>query len=651
MSEFSKLESPVQEMLILMRDMCDILRQREKHGNPPDNSLSNGQEAQEGEGGNSAAYTSFKPKRFGMNREHAQRTNAVVANYDYRLKYPQDRRYHELDSEARIWWVYLDEATAFDNDMVGELGDSLDILLIFAGLFSAVITTFVAQTSQSLSTNYSLVSSSYLGEITAILRAGVNGTAVSQVPATDTSFVPATDDLWVNGLWFTSLTITLSVALFAVLAKQWLRQYMSIITGTPRERAFIRQFRFDGLQTWRVQAIIGVLPVLLHISLVLFLIGLVIFLVSLSISIAYVAGAITVAVIVLYLASNALPLFVAQCSYRTTFSHILYYFCQLPRVAYQRFSSCLPQKTHSKGQPEPLHSLKEIERNAACDRPVEDQNNEFKALSWLGEYTSSISAKEIILRSLGAFTSKMSPKLSTDKALRILYGFETYEELVRHVWFKLEEYGDQWESIFRSLIHLTDLPPEKSQITVNGDIIGQVITTSDVESALALFASNTPFFALEFAGNTIIDSHSGLAWLVDNYFRSDPPIPAVMVPPLVWRGFFKASFNNKIPEALVPYLSGEKAMVDTPYALNCPVSALTLITLNDQVDHDNISILSIRSTSPNPNPPTQNSSRGIQIKRYFRLITGIVTGRPLVDSEDNVDVELSDYSPTDSFRV
>ncbi|KAJ3792895.1 hypothetical protein GGU11DRAFT_855437 [Lentinula aff. detonsa] len=615
MSESSKLESPMQEMLILMRDMCDILRQREKHGNPPDNSLSNDQEAQEG--GNSAAYTSFKPKRFGMNREHAQRTNAVVANYDYRLKYPQDRRYHELDSEARIWWVYLDEATAFDNDMVGELGDSLDILLIFAGLFSAVITSFVAQTSQSLSTNYSLVSSSYLGEITAILRAGVNGTAVSQVPATDTSFVPAADDLWVNGLWFTSLAITLSVALFAVLAKQWLR----------------------------------VLPVLLHISLVLFLIGLVIFLASLSISIAYVAGAITVAVIVLYLASNALPLFVAQCSYRTTFSHILYYFFQLPRVAYQRFSSCLPQKIHSTGQPEPLHSLKEIERNAACDRPVEDQNNEFKALSWLGEYTSSISAKEIILRSLGAFTSKMSPKLSTDKALRILYGFETYNELVHHVWLKLEEYGDQWEGIFRSMIHLTDLPPEKSQITVNGDIIGQVITTSDVESALALFASNTPFFALEFAGNTIIDSHSGLAWLVDNYFRSDPPIPAVMVPPLVWQGFLKASFNNKIPEALVPYLSGEKAMVDTPYALNCPVSALTLITLNDQVDHDNISILSIRSTSPNPNPPTQNSSRGIQIKRYFRLITGIVTGRPLADSEDNVDVELSDYSPTDSFRV
>ncbi|KAJ3916341.1 hypothetical protein F5877DRAFT_46839, partial [Lentinula edodes] len=202
----------------------------------------------------------------------------VPANYDYRLKYPQDKRYHELDEEARVWWVYLDEAAAFDNDMVGELGDSLDILLVFAGLFSAVLTTFVAQTSQSLSQDYSQLSSSYLSELTALMRAGSNMTALSNVPTTNTSFSPAISDLWVNGLWFTSLSIALTVALFAVLAKQWLRQYMSIITGTPRQRVFIRQFRLDGLIKWRVQTIIGLLPVLLHISLILFLAGLVIFL-------------------------------------------------------------------------------------------------------------------------------------------------------------------------------------------------------------------------------------------------------------------------------------------------------------------------------------------------------------------------------------
>ncbi|KAF9069311.1 hypothetical protein BDP27DRAFT_1149181, partial [Rhodocollybia butyracea] len=201
-----------------------------------------------------------------------------VASCDYTLKYPEDERYHELREEARVWKVYGDEATAFDNAMVGELSDSLDILLVFAGLFSAVLTTFVVQTSQSLSQDSTQLSASYLSELTMLVHANTNSTAISNIPLTNTTFSPAILDLWVNGLWFTSLTISLSVALFAVLAKQWLRQYMSIITGTPRDRAFVRQFRFDGLEKWRVQSLIGMLPTFLHLALILFLAGLVIFL-------------------------------------------------------------------------------------------------------------------------------------------------------------------------------------------------------------------------------------------------------------------------------------------------------------------------------------------------------------------------------------
>ncbi|KAF9027386.1 hypothetical protein BDP27DRAFT_1247451 [Rhodocollybia butyracea] len=151
-------------------------------------------------------------------------------------------------------------------------------------------------------------------------------TTTLNIPPTITTFSPAILDLWVNGLWFTSLIISLSVALFAVLAKQWLRQYMSIITGTPREQALIRQFRFDGLEKWRVQSLIGLLPTLLHLALILFFAGLVIFLIPLSITMAYVHGAISVTVVVLYLTATVLPLFAVQCSYRTTlhncFTHV-----------------------------------------------------------------------------------------------------------------------------------------------------------------------------------------------------------------------------------------------------------------------------------------------------------------------------------------
>ncbi|KAF9069328.1 hypothetical protein BDP27DRAFT_730640 [Rhodocollybia butyracea] len=276
----------------------------------------------------------FKARRFGLKKDPATHDPlAGTASYDYTLKYPEDERYHELGEEARIWKVYSDEATAFDNDMVGELSDSLDILLIFAGLFSAVLTTFVVQTSQSLSQNSTQLSASYLNELTMLVCA--NGTTISNIPST--AFSPAILDLWVNGLWLTSLVISLSVALFAVLAKQWLRQYMSIITGTPRERAFIRQFRFDGLEKWQVQSLIGMLPTLLHLALILFLAGLVLFLIPLSTTMAYIVGAISATVVVLYLMATVLPLLTVQCAYRTTLTHLLYS-CALSRLFWDAYN-------------------------------------------------------------------------------------------------------------------------------------------------------------------------------------------------------------------------------------------------------------------------------------------------------------------------
>ena len=99
---------------------------------------------------------------------------------------------------------------------------------------------------------------------------------------------------------------------------------MSIITGSAREQALIRQFRFDGLTTWRVQGIVGILPILLHLSLILFLVGLVVFLHPLNIVMAWVSGGITLTAITLYAGATLLPLLSIQCPYRTTFTDILH---------------------------------------------------------------------------------------------------------------------------------------------------------------------------------------------------------------------------------------------------------------------------------------------------------------------------------------
>ncbi|KIY73009.1 hypothetical protein CYLTODRAFT_318169, partial [Cylindrobasidium torrendii FP15055 ss-10] len=218
------------------------------------------------------------------------------------------------------WFVYNDESAIFDNDMLLESNDSLDILLIFAGLFSAVLTTFVAQTSQALSPDNDAISSSVLIELVALQRAQANGTSLDAIPAADTSFSPSRIDLWTNGLWFTSLALSLCTALFSVLAKQWLRQYASFVSGTTRTRALTRQFRYDGLNRWKVPLIIGILPTILHISLFLFLVGLVVFLVPLSRTLAYVLAGITGFAVVTYFVTTSLPVFYAQCPYRTPLS-------------------------------------------------------------------------------------------------------------------------------------------------------------------------------------------------------------------------------------------------------------------------------------------------------------------------------------------
>ncbi|KAF8823338.1 hypothetical protein HHX47_DHR10000127 [Lentinula edodes] len=546
----------------------------------------------------------FKDFRFGLNGEQVVRENTSAANYDYRLKYPQDKRYHELDEEARVWWVYLDEAAAFDNDMVGELGDSLDILLVFnlvltvhaskAGLFSAVLTTFVAQTSQSLSQDYSQLSSSYVSELTALMRAGSNMTALSNVPTTNTSFSPAISDLWVNGLWFTSLSIALTVALFAVLAKQWLRQYMSIITGTPRQRVFIRQFRLDGLIKWRVQTIIGLLPVLLHISLILFLAGLVIFLAPLSTLMTYITGSITAVVVILYFTASVLPLFVVQCSYRTTFTDLLYFAYQLLRGAFIKF---LEQRWHENvntamdkeegghnDSPQHLiHSLKEAERSTACWQSKGDQTFEFNALWWLAESTSSVSAKEIIFRSLGAFTFSMTPKLSTSKARSVLYGFKTYKDLLVHllslvspiVHHKERDLDlDHLENIFRAAMHQIRVGNQESAWsnphlfkfrTVSLGL--SMETPSDFQITLAIVACG---FHPKFTYNGVevsLGPSEALRWL-----RTNNRQVKLQVPALVWRALMKWAWtNNQHPEKFSKYLtavSSIEAHLDNSYALN-----------------------------------------------------------------------------------
>ncbi|PBK88555.1 hypothetical protein ARMGADRAFT_937203, partial [Armillaria gallica] len=129
-----------------------------------------------------------------------------------------------------IWSIYLDEAANFDASMLAEWQDTFDVLLVFAGLFSAVLITFVIQTSQNMQPDYNQASTLLLLEI---LKATVlNGSQIS-IPSSLTDFFsPSCSDKWLNSLWFVSLTLSLITDLVAVLVKQWLHQYVAIVSDS-----------------------------------------------------------------------------------------------------------------------------------------------------------------------------------------------------------------------------------------------------------------------------------------------------------------------------------------------------------------------------------------------------------------------------------
>ncbi|KAF9032899.1 hypothetical protein BDZ89DRAFT_907719, partial [Hymenopellis radicata] len=190
----------------------------------------------------------------------------------------------ETAPNARVWRMCADEFAIFDADLSEDNRDTVDVLLVFAGLFSAVVTSFLVLVSAQLQPDYTQLSSSIIYELLVVQRAIGNGSSVDLSPVSPSPaipFVPSQSYIWVNGLWYTSLSLSLITALVASLVKQWMHQYMAATSGTPRDRCMIRQYRYDGYEKWGVSLIVGTLPVLMHLSLGLFFIGLTVYLIQL----------------------------------------------------------------------------------------------------------------------------------------------------------------------------------------------------------------------------------------------------------------------------------------------------------------------------------------------------------------------------------
>ncbi|KAK0227823.1 hypothetical protein IW262DRAFT_1454998 [Armillaria fumosa] len=310
--------------------------------------------------------------------------------HDYEQKYPEDAPYEETAPNARVWGTYEDESKNHDTNMVEKSRDNVDVLLVFAGLFSAVVTTFVAQTYQNLQVNYAAMSASLLYESVLVQRAIANGASVNSIAPSPFNptipFVPATTDVW------------------------WLHHYVALPSGTPRDRSFTRQFRFAGFQKWHVQIIIGLLPVLMHLALAIFLSGLVVFLHPLRAALSWIICAGTAVVYVAYVLAAVFPIIFPQCPYRTPLCDLIYISLQriIPQVTWQRkdhFLSacrrgnifhmfrCLPDVTTRNPKSLTMIESKFVQQTSA--------NLAAEALHWLFSVSSNPTVQSIVIQSIG----------------------------------------------------------------------------------------------------------------------------------------------------------------------------------------------------------------------------------------------------------
>ncbi|EJD50451.1 hypothetical protein AURDEDRAFT_22759, partial [Auricularia subglabra TFB-10046 SS5] len=118
------------------------------------------------------------------------------------------------------WKIYRDEAMASDRSTLDGWNKTLDILLIFAGLFSAVSTAFIVESYKLLQVD----NTEYIAIALYLSLTGNNTSAIALAPP-GANFKALGSSRWINGLWFSSLVLSLAVALLSILSKQWLEEY------------------------------------------------------------------------------------------------------------------------------------------------------------------------------------------------------------------------------------------------------------------------------------------------------------------------------------------------------------------------------------------------------------------------------------------
>ncbi|KAF8079048.1 hypothetical protein FPV67DRAFT_1467319 [Lyophyllum atratum] len=286
------------------------------------------------------------------------------------------------DPSTRIWSPYISGAEKHNRNLARSWKGDMDAILIFAGLFSASVTAFIIESYKTLSPSSEGTTNALLAQISQQLTAISNSSAeFNTAPFTpgtfiSSPFVPSRSALICNVLWFLSLGFSLACALSATLVEQWVRNYLRATESrpNPHERARMCAYLYQGLEKFKMAALVEAIPMLLHVSLLLFFAGLVEFLRPVNSAISYLTLGMLVTCIMLYALATIIPVFRRDCPYQTPLSGVWWKIMKLLRVL--RRNDPLGPRILVSGT---MAQTREVE---AIEISPERDQRDFSAMSW-----------------------------------------------------------------------------------------------------------------------------------------------------------------------------------------------------------------------------------------------------------------------------
>jgi hypothetical protein len=144
-------------------------------------------------------------------------------------------------------------------------------------------------------------------------------------PYVPRDFSPPEYIVVVNALWYASLGVMIITAFIAMLIKSWVREFDRGLRAMslPEQRAKTREFRYLGMERWKLQEMAGILPLLIHSSLLLFAIGLLLFLYYISTPSFGVTTALGVVGAIFYSITTSVSVFVTSSPFHGPLSRTL----------------------------------------------------------------------------------------------------------------------------------------------------------------------------------------------------------------------------------------------------------------------------------------------------------------------------------------